>query len=325
MKLLLCSFVAFIEAGRVQDNAIDAVLASDFEAVPGVSALEVEMAESDVVQSDEFQSAEVQSDVIEGMTHPTEINVLHHNPHWECFERDASERCKHGAYAQYTRLLTQYSCDFSGMLMGGPYVPPSNYGRLEHLSGKDKAVMMFRKSRWDMEAQEGGYLMHERSFIAARFRHKEHTNFVVVVVAAHYDHATFNGQSAGVQHVRDAVHKLSKEGHFHRVVILADTNQLRSHKGARQLLAEVGASTKVVWGDDVFGSCCLDGNFAGGGMSYDRAIANFGKYGKRIDDPEYMKQTNRYQRAPQWAYFAKKLNGYQTAAYHHPVLMKVTV
>lgn len=246
------------------------------------------------------------------------IALLHHNPHWECFERDGG-KCRNNAWGQYSRFLQSYKIDFGGLVMGGTYEPPEGWQKLEHLSRKDRAALIFNTQEWNAEAYAGGQFEAGRAFVVARFGHKKRRT-KVVVIAAHYSHSVSRGRSLGAHNLK-AVVKLLQDG-TNNTILLADTNQNLRQKNNHGLLREIGVASERTWAHDPLGTCCLDSAFGGGGMSYDRIAANFGRSMRTIKDPTYLNETNGYKKGPAWAYHAKTLAG-KVAAYHHPLLARL--
>ena len=245
------------------------------------------------------------------------ITALFHNPHWECFARDETGRCAPYQKHLFETLLRTYKIDFAGLAMGDDHwAPPSGYRALRHRSGIESHTLVWRLSRWHKEAWRGAAFQRGRACILARFRSRRNRGLCVVVASMHYPHTRKGSADVG-----EAIRCLC-QGHTSDVLFMADTN---SWAGYGQLMTDLGfgGQATTVRGTPLVGTCCADRlRFD---APFDRIWSNFGARMRSVVDADYAALTQDLKYAPPDVKHALKLSRKTTAAWHHPVMARLSL
>ena len=245
-----------------------------------------------------------------------EINLLHWNPHWECFTNQCcvtAESCPGAVVGTLNKLLGEQKIDFASMVMFEvkDYTPPWPFRVINPYPsgqcGLDTTSIIYNQNKWNI-----GDTMHyfclkpkDRMTIIQKFTSVKSPVITVFVVAAHFGHDSKNQFDPDELTYLSTYLKNNSEGpkitDTDNVIFMADTNAAGTtgiESNENILRTVLGNNKATVNGSVPFKTCCyndyVDEKWAPFSYSSDRILANFGNKMVTYTPPEN-------QQAQEWA------------------------
>lgn len=231
------------------------------------------------------------------MSSSNTINLLHWNPHYECFIKNccvAADSCPAAVIGRINLLLSQESIDFASLVMfeTKTYQPPKPYREINAYPsgqcGMDSTSILYNSAKWVPDEHMFYVCLKpkDRMTIIQKFKSVTNPAFSVWVVAAHFghdQHGQFDPPELNFLHEYLYVNPDGPQiGKGDNLVFMADTNagSATGNQSNQYILQTILGGPRRVVGSEPFQTCCYndqkDGQWSPFQFSSDRIIANFG-------------------------------------------------